>query len=71
MSVLMVCAVGARYSDDPRAMLPGDPLGLSAGWAWFSQVPIHRNSLLYETTIYDLQYFVVSETLRLSLITVP
>ncbi|KJA20730.1 hypothetical protein HYPSUDRAFT_42800 [Hypholoma sublateritium FD-334 SS-4] len=60
ISVLMVCAVGARYSDDPRAMLPGDPLGLSAGWAWFSQVPIHRNSLLYETTIYDLQYFVLA-----------
>lgn len=59
-TVLMVCAIASRYSQDPRVMRPEDPSGLSAGWPWFSQVPVHRNSLLYKSDIHDLQYFVVS-----------
>ncbi|KAF9482141.1 hypothetical protein BDN70DRAFT_853837 [Pholiota conissans] len=70
MTVLLVCANASRYSSDPRAMLPGDGSGLSSGWHWFSQVPIHRNPLFYKSTIYDLQYFVLA-SLYLTSTSVP
>ncbi|KAJ7894885.1 fungal-specific transcription factor domain-containing protein [Mycena olivaceomarginata] len=38
-TVLLVCALGARYSDDPRAHLPATPLG-TAGWVWYDQVKL-------------------------------
>ncbi|KAF8973127.1 hypothetical protein BDZ97DRAFT_1779521 [Flammula alnicola] len=60
MTVLLVCAIASRYSHDPRVMMPGDASGLSSGWKYFCQVPIHRNSLLYRATIYDLQYYALA-----------
>ncbi|KAH9474373.1 Cutinase transcription factor 1 alpha [Psilocybe cubensis] len=59
MTVLMVCAVASRYSDDPRVfseMDAGAP-GLSSGWHFFTQVPVHRRLQLFTTTVYDLQYY--------------
>ncbi|PPQ91999.1 hypothetical protein CVT25_004655 [Psilocybe cyanescens] len=59
MTVLLVCAIGSRYSDDPRViseMDAGAP-GLSSGWHYFSQVPVHRKILLLKTSVYDLQYY--------------
>ncbi|KZV68285.1 hypothetical protein PENSPDRAFT_22299 [Peniophora sp. CONT] len=35
--VLLVCALGSRFSDDPRVLVPGDETWLSAGWKWFTQ----------------------------------
>lgn len=66
MTVLLVCAVASRFSSDPRVLLPDDSSSLSSGWRWFSQVPIHRNALFYKSTIYDLQYYVVSDLYSLS-----
>lgn len=67
MIVLMVCALASRYSHDPRVFSPGDsgddgkgPKGLSSGWKYFKQVPMHRKSLLYRAGLFDLQYYVVS-----------
>ena len=60
MTVLLVCANGSRYSDDPRVTLVGDSYGLSCGWKYFCQVPVYRNTLLGSSTIYDLQYYCVS-----------
>ncbi|CAA7261683.1 unnamed protein product [Cyclocybe aegerita] len=60
MTVLLVCAVSSRYSDDPRIFTPGDESGLSSGWKYFCQVPIHRNPLLYRSTIHDLQYYTLA-----------
>lgn len=62
MTVLMVCAIGARYSHEPRVLLPEDAFGhgFSAGWKYFTQTQIFPNSLFYETTLYNLQYFCVS-----------
>ncbi|KZV68284.1 hypothetical protein PENSPDRAFT_610193 [Peniophora sp. CONT] len=35
--VLLVCALGSRFSDDPRVLVAGDNTWLSAGWKWFTQ----------------------------------
>jgi len=59
MTVLLACALGSRYSDDPRVMVTDDDTGLSAGWNYFVQVPFHRKRIFYETTVYDLQYYAV------------
>jgi hypothetical protein len=59
MTVLLVCAVASRYSEDPRVTIAGDSSGLSCGWKYFCQVPIYRNTLLGRSTIYDLQYYCV------------
>ncbi|KAF8904482.1 fungal-specific transcription factor domain-containing protein [Gymnopilus junonius] len=56
-TVLLVCAIGARYSQDTRVTVGNDPSGLSAGWQYFCQVPLHRKSMFYKSTIYDLQYY--------------
>lgn len=52
--VLQVCANGARYSDDPRVLLPSAGTQ-SAGWTWFSQV--RGRSIMHNGTsrLYDLQ----------------
>ncbi|KIK66923.1 hypothetical protein GYMLUDRAFT_239127 [Collybiopsis luxurians FD-317 M1] len=38
--VLLVCAVGSRYVDDPRVLLDGVDAWHSAGWRYFNQVPV-------------------------------
>lgn len=35
--VLLICALGSRFSDDPRVLVAGDQTWLSAGWKWFTQ----------------------------------
>ncbi|KAG6808555.1 hypothetical protein H0H92_003753 [Tricholoma furcatifolium] len=62
--LLMLCAVAARYSDDPRVMTePKDPSEQpdphSSGWKWFNQVPLMRTTLLKPTSLYDLQFYVL------------
>ncbi|KIM40778.1 hypothetical protein M413DRAFT_167868 [Hebeloma cylindrosporum] len=52
---LLVCAVGARYSDDPRVRLDGVDSIHSAGWKWFEQVQIMKLTMLALPTLYDLQ----------------
>ncbi|KAF9529173.1 fungal-specific transcription factor domain-containing protein [Crepidotus variabilis] len=60
MTVLLACAVASRYSHDPRVLSEGDTVGLSCGWNYFSQVPIFRNYLFYQSSIYDLQYYALA-----------
>ncbi|KAH9485168.1 putative transcriptional regulatory protein [Psilocybe cubensis] len=57
MIVLLVCAIGSRYSHDHRVTVPNDASGLSSGWHYFCQVPIHRKIMLYKANIHDLQYY--------------
>ncbi|VDC00344.1 unnamed protein product [Peniophora sp. CBMAI 1063] len=38
--VLLVCALGSRYSHNPRVLASGDRTWLSAGWKWFTQVRV-------------------------------
>ncbi|KAJ7182255.1 fungal-specific transcription factor domain-containing protein [Mycena crocata] len=47
-TVLLVCALASRWSDDPCMR--------ESGWGWFNQVPPRGNNLLGEATLYDLQY---------------
>ncbi|TFK44394.1 fungal-specific transcription factor domain-containing protein [Crucibulum laeve] len=57
MILLMVCATASRYSMDPRIFSDDDDSGISCGWKYFSQIPTIRNFLVYQATLYDLQYY--------------
>ncbi|KAJ7118079.1 fungal-specific transcription factor domain-containing protein [Mycena epipterygia] len=58
--VLLVCAIGSRWSDDPRVLPPtgNDKPHLQCGWQWFTQVTpaLSGNHLLGQGTLCDLQY---------------
>ncbi|KAJ7087974.1 fungal-specific transcription factor domain-containing protein [Mycena belliarum] len=58
-TLLLVCAVASRWSDDPRVVTPaGAETGdLTCGWEWFDQVPLVGNHLFGQATLYDLQYY--------------
>lgn len=62
--VLLVCAIGSRYCNDPRVFLPDANSLHSAGWKWFDQVQIVRKSLLAPPCLYDLQVYGVGFLLR-------
>lgn len=58
-TVLLVCANGARFTEDPRVLLDENPIPQSAGWKWFQQVQMVRKSLLAPPRLYDLQIYAV------------
>ncbi|CUA75982.1 Cutinase transcription factor 1 alpha [Nectria haematococca mpVI] [Rhizoctonia solani] len=59
--LLLVCAVGSRWSNDRRVFLEQDePLQHSAGWKYFEQVQFLRRSLLTPPKLFDLQIMAVS-----------
>ncbi|KAF9264065.1 hypothetical protein L218DRAFT_900741 [Marasmius fiardii PR-910] len=54
-TVLLVCALGSRYSDDPRVLsAPGHYL--SSGWKWYEQAQTFRRSSFDPSSLYELQY---------------
>ena len=59
-TLLLVCAVASRFSDDPRIFLEGSDSTHSCGWKWFRQVQVCRKSLLAPPSLYDLQFYCVS-----------
>ncbi|KAF7309763.1 Fungal-trans domain-containing protein [Mycena indigotica] len=52
---LLVCALGSRYSEDPRVLLDGTTKLHSCGWRWFEQIQLVREPLGPPVSIYDLQ----------------
>lgn len=44
--VLLVCALGSRYSHNPRVLANGDKTWLSAGWKWFTQTQVLDDATL-------------------------
>ena len=58
-TVLLVCANGSRFTDDPRVLLDDNKIPQSAGWKWFQQVQMVRKSLLAPPRLYDLQIYAV------------
>ncbi|KAJ7144637.1 fungal-specific transcription factor domain-containing protein [Mycena epipterygia] len=58
--LLLVCAIGSRWSHDPRVISSaGDGKGkthLDCGWQWFNQVTPSENHLLGPATLCDVQY---------------
>jgi len=57
--VLLVAAVGARFSSDPRVYIPGTNALNSIGSVWFRQVRIELRSLYALPNLYDLQTYCV------------
>lgn len=62
-NLLLVCATGSRWSDDPRVRLDGIDSSHTNGWKWFNQVQLVRKSLLRVPVLADLQFYVVSPDL--------
>ncbi|KAJ7064935.1 fungal-specific transcription factor domain-containing protein [Mycena amicta] len=58
-TVLLVCAVAARYSSDPRVSLTDVPVSAAetAGWKWFDQVELSGHLVRTNPTLYDLQSY--------------
>ncbi|KAJ7686320.1 fungal-specific transcription factor domain-containing protein [Mycena rosella] len=54
--VLLVCAIGSRFSDDPRVCGPEDE-PLRCGWRYFDQLPHVIDHLFVPPTLYHLQYY--------------
>lgn len=57
--VSLVCALGSQHTDDPRVLLPGTSDLASAGWAWFDQAQLLRNSCLSPASIHEIQSYSV------------
>ncbi|KAL9708656.1 Gypsy retrotransposon integrase-like protein 1 [Leucoagaricus gongylophorus] len=58
--VLLVCALGSRYSEDSRVFVEGSNSVRSAGWKWFGQVRILRTSFFKQTSLHELQAYALS-----------
>ncbi|KAE9395145.1 hypothetical protein BT96DRAFT_997922 [Gymnopus androsaceus JB14] len=52
---LGVCAVGSRFSNDPRNLVDGTSNEHSLGWRWYEQTSFLRGSFLEPPSLYDLQ----------------
>ncbi|KIK97466.1 hypothetical protein PAXRUDRAFT_10160 [Paxillus rubicundulus Ve08.2h10] len=57
---LLVCAVGSRFSDDPRVFLEGTDSEHSVGWKYFGQVQLIGKTLLGPPALEDLQVYCLS-----------
>ncbi|KAJ7128289.1 fungal-specific transcription factor domain-containing protein [Mycena filopes] len=51
--LLLVCALGSLYSDDPAVQMPSTPSN-TAGWRWFDQVDL---TVRGQPTLYDIQCY--------------
>lgn len=59
--LLLVCALGSRFSDDPRVLIPEYDDCHSAGWHWFHQASSAFQLVNYAPPrLYDLQITCVS-----------
>ncbi|KAJ7612194.1 fungal-specific transcription factor domain-containing protein [Roridomyces roridus] len=58
--VLVVCALGSKFSDEPRVFLEQAHSEHSAGWEWFRQVQPIPDSFAKSPTLYDLQLVCLS-----------
>lgn len=66
--VLLVCALGARFSHDPRVYTDGRWNPQAAGWQWFNQVQATMKVINMDPPrLYDLQIAFVSPHLCVSL----
>lgn len=57
-TLLLVCALGSHFSDDPRIFLEGAN-SYSRGWKWFSQVQLIRTNMHPRASLYELQMYSV------------
>ncbi|KAF7306003.1 hypothetical protein HMN09_00754800 [Mycena chlorophos] len=59
-TLLMVCSLGARHSEDPRVLLDDSTSRHAAGWKWYSQVRVLPKHLIYKPDICELQTYALS-----------
>ncbi|THU97630.1 hypothetical protein K435DRAFT_753804 [Dendrothele bispora CBS 962.96] len=57
--LMAVCAMGSRYSNDPRVFIDGSRSELSAGWKFIKQIRIFRTSFEEPVSLHELQLFCV------------
>jgi hypothetical protein len=58
--LLLVCAVGSLWSDNPGVMYPGSSSWHSAGWKWYNQAQGMSLNQFWIPTLYQAQYWAVS-----------
>jgi len=56
--VLLVCALGSKYSDDPRVYMDSSNKR-SSGHKWYTQVDTCRKTYTTKSSLYELQMIVV------------
>ncbi|KAJ3502010.1 hypothetical protein NLJ89_g9078 [Agrocybe chaxingu] len=57
---LLVCALGARFSSDPRVRLDDVVSHHSAGWRWFNQLDSWKESYVSMPSLYGIQSYCLS-----------
>ena len=60
-TVLLACAIGARFTRDPRVLLDDSDHHHSAGWKWFLAVVDVRRIPFAPAKVYDLQIHAVRD----------
>ncbi|KAJ8073388.1 Gypsy retrotransposon integrase-like protein 1 [Marasmius tenuissimus] len=58
-TVLAVCALGSRYSNDPRVFYPGSTSQHSVGWRWIKQLQLMPTTFLYPPSLYQVQAYIL------------
>ena len=58
-TVLLVCAIGSRFTRDPRVLLQDCEHPHSAGWKWFNYVERARRASFGPAKLHDLQVYAV------------
>ncbi|GJE89794.1 Zn(II)2Cys6 transcription factor [Phanerochaete sordida] len=59
--LLLVCALGARFANNPASLPSGVTSWQLEGWRWFNQVRITRKLIsMTKTSLYDLQVIVLA-----------
>jgi hypothetical protein len=62
LNLLLVCAIGSRYSNDPRILLDDTSFSWhSCGWKWFSQVPMVKQAPVEAASLYEIQFYCVGQ----------
>ncbi|KAF9526614.1 fungal-specific transcription factor domain-containing protein [Crepidotus variabilis] len=61
-TVLLVCALGAKFSDDNRVLAEGTDSWLSAGWKYYRQVKLLRENTNEKPSLYELQAYALHAT---------
>ena len=59
-TLLLVCAIASRFSDDPRVLMEGVASPYSGGWKWYHQAQSQVNRPPFAPpSLYDLQFYSV------------
>lgn len=59
-TVLLVCAIGVRFSQDPRVTVVPSDHADSLAWIWFAQSQEMHSVFLYRPSLYVIQNYCVS-----------